>query len=302
MPLRRTPPSTPSKADKESNSICFRAISQSGSTPNLSIVETENITTRPKRKRVDDETCMEEIRLLLSAAAAQSETKFAALQASIFAVIAQNDMIKKTIQFVSEKYDDMILKVKQLELERKADRNLIQRLEETLESLERQLCSTKVEIKNIPKQHNESKENLCEIVRVTANALNIPIQHHDIKEVFRVNKKEDSSASLIVVEFQSVSTKAALIKGARQFNIKNKGDKLNTVHLKLEGPAKPVYLSERLTPRAQRLYYLARTFAKDNGFKFCWTPFGKIFLRQAEGNKQIPINSEADINNLRVNQ
>lgn len=302
MPLRRTPPNTPSKEETVEPKVSSLALTQSGSTPNLTTIEQENVTTRFKRKRDEEPTCMEEIRQLMAKAAAQSESKFAVLQASISAISTQNEDIKKSIAFISKQYDDLIVKIGQLETERRADRCLIQRLEETVENLERQLHSTRIEIKNVPKKSGESKIDLCELVKSTATALNTPIQSQDIKDVFRINKKDDPSSSQIIVEFSSAITKENIIKGVRQFNIKNKTCKLNTTHLKLAGPAKPVYVTEKLTLKAQRLYYLARTFAKDNAFKYCWTSYGKIYLRQAEGGKQIPIRKEEDLDILRLNK
>ncbi|KAJ8704350.1 hypothetical protein PYW08_013074 [Mythimna loreyi] len=299
MSLRRTPPNTP-KDETIKLSVSSRAITQSGSTPNLTTVERENVAAGLKRKR--DDICMEEIRQLLANAAAQSESKYAVLQESISAISTQNEDIKSSIAFISKQYDDLIAKIGQLESERQADRCLIQRLEETVENLERQLQSTRIEIKNVPKRPGEGKIDLCELVKTTASVLGAPVQSQDIKEVFRINKKDDPSSSQIIVEFSSAATKETIIKGVRQFNIKNKTCKLNTTHLKLEGPARPVYVTEKLTSKAQRLYYLARTFAKDNAFKYCWTSYGRVYLRQAEGKKQIPIRKDEDLDILRLNK
>lgn len=302
MSLQHTPPNTTSKKETVVRNVLSSAIIQSGSTPNLSAIEHENVTTRFKRKWEDEPTCMEEIRQLIAKATAQSESKYAVLQASLSAISTQNDDIKTSIAFISKQYDDLILKIGQLESERRSDRCLIQRLEESVENLERQLHSTRIEIKNVPKRSGESKTDLCELVKSTATAINTPIQTHDIKDVFRIYKKDDPSSSQIIVEFSSAVTKETIIKGARQFNSRNKTCKLNTTHLKLEGPVKPIYVSEKLTPKAQRLFYLARTFAKDNAYKYCWTSYGRIFLRQDEGKKQILIRKDEDIDILRPNK
>lgn len=298
MSLNSKPTNTANKVPDCSN-LC-PGMPHSGSTPNLSSFEEDHeyVNNRNKRKRED--SCVEEIKLLLSKTAAQTEARFTALQASISEILTQNIEIKDNIKFISKRYDDINLKMENLEIERKADRCRIQRLEETIENLERQLCSTKIEIKNIPKKQGESKDDLCRIVQETANLLSSPIEKNAIKEVFRMGKKDDSS--LIIVDFNCALVKEKLIKGAREFNLKNKNGKLNTNHLNMEGPAKPVYISEKLTPKAQRIYYLARNFAKENKYAYCWTSFGRVFLRQAEGQKQIPINSEADLKNLSQGQ
>lgn len=138
--------------------------------------------------------------------------------------------------------------------------------------------------------------DLCRIVTDLTKVLDIPGQKHEIKDVFRGGKKE--GVTPIVVDFVSTMSKDAIIKGARLYNNKNGQNKLNTTHLKLDGPVKPIYLSERLTSNNQHIYYLARTFAKENRYKYCWTSHGKIFLRRDEGQRQIHIKSEADLHNL----
>ncbi|XP_063895344.1 uncharacterized protein LOC135118132 [Helicoverpa armigera] len=184
-----------------------------------------------------------------------------------------------------------------LEAERKEDRIYINQLEDRVENLERMANHSKIEIRNIPKAPGETKEDLCKIVTETAAVLEIPLQKPDIKDAFRVNKKE--GISTIVVDFANTRTKDDVVKRIRQFNKKNKENKLNTAHIKMSGPAKPIYIVESLTLRAQRLFYLARNFAKDNAYKFCWTSYGRVFLKKGEGDKQILIKDEADINNLR---
>ncbi|XP_046976521.1 uncharacterized protein LOC124542638 [Vanessa cardui] len=190
----------------------------------------------------------------------------------------------------------MIVKLDNLESERKADRCHIQYLEEKVDTLEHQLYSTKLEIKNVPKILEETKEDICEIVKEISKVLKTPIERHDIRDVFRTGKKD---APTILVDFNSAYVKENVIKGARQFNNRHKENKLNTTHLKLDGPAKPVFLSEKLTPNIYSIYHLERNFARENEYKYCWTAFGKVFLRRMDGHKQIHIINEEDLHRLR---
>lgn len=295
MPLNRTPPVTP--MNEELTGTALRNISQTGSTPNLSTMDSDNITSRFKRKR-DDEECdisfKNEIRLLLAASTAKSDAKFADLQVAMREIIAQNTEIKESIAFASRQYDDMVTKIESLELERKADRHHIQQLEERVEGLERLLSSTKIEIRNIPKKQGESKEDLCKfLTENTAKALGMPIQSCDIKDVFRAGKKDDLP---IIVDFVSIAKKENIIKRVRKINTKSK---LNTTHFGLDTPTKPVYIAEKLTKNTQRTFFLARTYAKNNGFKYCWTSYGQVYLRKDDGQQHIIIRSEADLNNLK---
>lgn len=57
----------------------------------------------------------------------------------------------------------------------------------------------------------------------------------------------------------------------------------------------PVFVSEQLTAKGSRLFFLARDLVKSSKFKFCWTAFGKVFVRKDETSKIILIQSEAQI-------
>ncbi|XP_026328055.1 uncharacterized protein LOC113236264 [Hyposmocoma kahamanoa] len=218
MPLKRTPPpSTLNRGEKEENVFCPRfIIPQSGSTPNLTDMESDNNTSRFKRKRENSPVFMQEIRSLLSASNAKSDEKFTALQSAMAEVIAQNTEIKDAIAFTSKQYDDMMVQLNQLESERKSDRVHIQQLEEKVENLERMLYSTKIEIRNIPKKPGENKDDLCTIITRVGNVLETPIQRQDIKDVFRVNYK-DSKSSAIIVDLSSVILKENLLKKRSSF-------------------------------------------------------------------------------------
>lgn len=296
MPLKRTPPKTPvqSETATKSRDIIRAAVSA----PNLSdITEPGNITVR-KRKRED--CCavfMDEIRDLLKSHTNQTNSKLKTLQAAKSEIISQNAEIKETISYISKQYDDMALRTDKLEAQRKTDLAYINQLEDRVEILERMTNMSKLEFKNIPKSQGEDKERLCNLAIETASTLGTTLQRQEIKDIFRISKKE--GASTIIVDFTSVTMKDNIIKGVRKFNKQNKGNKLNTSHIKIAGPSKPIFITECLTLKAQRLYYLARNYAKENNYKVCWTSYGKVFLRKADGEKQILVKNESDIQKLR---
>ncbi|KAJ8709306.1 hypothetical protein PYW07_009132 [Mythimna separata] len=305
MPLKRTPPSTPTEDRNVKSTVSShpRAFVQSGSSPDLTTVgHDSNVSSRLKRKR-DDCDCLprlDEIRSLLSTSTTKADSKFSDLQKAITEIMAQNAEIKESISFMSKEYDDIKIKISSLETERENERRYIRQLEEKVDNMERQLFSTKIEIRNVPQKQDESREDLYALVEKTANVIGHTLKSNEIREVYRVKNKNNSTT--INVDFISTVTKELIIKKARKFNNTNKNNKLNTTHLKIEGPLKPIFLSEKLTPKAQRLYYLARCFAENNKFKYCWTSFGKILIKRADGDRYVMIKTEADLDNLAKNE
>ncbi|KAL4708006.1 hypothetical protein ACJJTC_010622 [Scirpophaga incertulas] len=63
----------------------------------------------------------------------------------------------------------------------------------------------------------------------------------------------------------------------------------------LIGPSKPIFISENLTAKVKKLFYLSREFAKTHAYKFCWVTNGKIFLRKKENGTLSRIERESDL-------
>ncbi|KAF9420776.1 hypothetical protein HW555_003124 [Spodoptera exigua] len=184
--------------------------------------------------------------------------------------------------------------------ERADDKKTIQKLEEKIEFLERKNRSTSLEIRNIPiclqdDKKFESKEDASLIVKTLAKAVEVDIQDCDIKDIYRIQTNREGSKP-IIVELNSVLKKDKIVLGVKNYNRKKPNeDKLNTRHLNIPGPVKPVYISEALTPNAQKLFYAARQFARENGYMYCWTSHGSVFLRKAEGEPQTRIESAINL-------
>lgn len=289
LKLKRTPPQTPTSA----------------SAPNISALELdtqvaqtscENVTLRSLKRSRDDFAELKEYLLdIVTASKQEQNAKLNTLISAVSEIKEQNNDIRNSVEFVSAKYDELATKVSSLEEERKHDRAYIKDLETRVEILERQIKSSSLELRNVPCQKNETREYLLNIVKATGSALDIRVEPSDIKNVYRVpGKTEDNKP--IVAELNSVGLKDNLIRAVKAHNKRNPENKFSTSNLNLNGPSKPVYISESLSSKTKKLFYLARNAASANGYKFCWVYNGKVFLRKSEGSPQIRIGSEEDLN------
>ncbi|KAI8426007.1 hypothetical protein MSG28_004983 [Choristoneura fumiferana] len=177
------------------------------------------ITRRVKRKL----TCqpwtamtpfLPEIKQLFSDYCQKQDAKFDALTTSLASVISQNTEIKKSMEFISHKYDELVSKLADLQQENKSFKDKITSLEQQIEYSERKSRATSLEIRNIPK---------------------------------------------------------------------------------IQGPSKPIYIAEFLTPKAQHLFYLARQYKKTHEYATSWTSYGKVYIRLRDGAPAILIESDKDI-------
>lgn len=301
MPLRHTPPppaAAPSTRSK--SSLQGQKCTQSASNTDSSETSIDVVTP------INDDVqklFMSEMKQIFQSHTSKCEERsnkthsaLDTLQNMMNELLKQNSEIKESIAFISKQYDDMKNKVDILESEKKADRLYIQQLEDRVDSLERTLNTKKIEIRNIPLSPTVKEEDLCKIVQNATNVIGAHIEKSEIREVYCTNKKD--KASRIIVELTSASTKDHIIKKARYFNSTNKQNKLNSTHLNMDGPATPIYVSEYLPPQTQHLYYLARKFAKEQNYMYCWTSFGKIFLKKNDKVKASIIKRETDLENI----
>ncbi|KAL4718573.1 hypothetical protein ACJJTC_002772, partial [Scirpophaga incertulas] len=82
------------------------------------------------------------------------------------------------------------------------------------------------------------------------------------------------------------------------FNVRNKS-KLCAKHLGFRTDEDtPIFISEHLTRYASRLYFLARGLAKSKEYKYCWTAYGKIYVRKSDNSPIINITNEAQVQHL----
>lgn len=302
MPVERTPPrdATITKSIEDLSSRNY------DSEPNREATSSERATNVTKRvnKRLrrgsSDKSPVLQTNDSLKSMISSQDTKLEIMMNFMKEIKDQICDVQKSVEFMSLKYDDLLEQFNSLEEERKADRKRILQLENKIESLERNSRVACIELINIPIKKNESKNDLLKTIQNAGNILNIPIQKYDVKNIYRVNTTNQAYKP-IVTEFSSVFMKDEVMSALKQFNTTNKENKLNTVHLSLDGPKKPVYISESLTFKNKKLYAMARELAKSQNYTFCWVSRGLVYLRKKEGSPAIRINEEADIIKLNTN-
>lgn len=307
MPNIRTPPASPlpmpidGKRSNETPTLLTAGecqLSQCSSAPDLSII-TSKLNERKKRKLDGDDNNKGTVTMsVFTAFLKQQEGRFEDLIYKINNILEQNLELKKSVEVMSSKYDEFLSRISNLESERKEDKKTIHQLEEKVEYLERKSRATGLEIRNVPKIHDETKDQLCDMVVSMGKTLAINIGPSDIRDIYRTKSKDSSNP--IIIDLNTVIMKDKIIKGVKKFNkSKDKKEKLHTTHFGLQSPPQPVYVSETLTYKAQRIYFLARQFQKGNGYDFCWTSHGIVYLRKSVEFAQIRINSESDLEKLR---
>lgn len=210
-----------------------------------------------------------------------------------------NLSIENSIGLLMSKNEELSKKVEQLETQKKKDYEYITIMEKKIEDMQRTERKNNIEMKNVPKGNTETKEDLINMVERLGKSINCNINKSDVKDIYRVRgKKEGPTNTPIIVEFSSTILKANVLKMSKSYNIKNRG-KLCAKHIGFtKNEDTPIFVSEQLTIKGSRLFYLARDLAKSKGYKFCWTSYGRVHVRRDENSPIITVHCEEQVNKL----
>ncbi|KAG7310294.1 hypothetical protein JYU34_003049 [Plutella xylostella] len=275
---------TPEKCNSESN------LSQIA----IETTPVRFITRNIKRKRSEDITTelsdfKTEIKDMLSTFMLKQSTEGAQITSSL-------KTIESSLSFLAEQYEDMRKKMEDMERENKKDKEYICILENKVEELQKSQRKCSLELKNVPKLSTETKSTLIDMATNLSKSLKIELSSNDIKDIYRTSAKGDKAP--IVMELSSYIQKTNLIKGAKSYNSQNKNNRLSTLNLGMKCDSTPIFLSDHLTQKGNRLFYLERELSKAQNLKFCWTNLGNVFIRKDENSPIVKIINESQIQRM----
>lgn len=212
-----------------------------------------------------------------------------------------NTNIENTITNLMLQNQDLEKKISLLESQAKEDRKYITFLENKIEDIEIGSRKSNFVLKNVPKIGSETKEDLINMVMTLSQNINCTLAKYDIKDIYRVRAKTSDNQNMpIIVETGSTLLKNEIMKMGKTFNIKYK-TKLCCKHLGFKTQEDtPVFLSEHLTPKGSRLHFLARDLTKSGAYKYCWTAYGKVYVKKDDHAPTIIIRNEQQIHQLIV--
>ncbi|CAH0402048.1 unnamed protein product [Chilo suppressalis] len=304
MPLRHSPRASPSRQTASAHESLPKAtISRSASITSVATSDNDSSTMEGavrKRKRSDEgiRELREEITQMFTSWKTEQDKKMAVILNTVNDIKAQNKDIQTSIELMSKNYDEILQRINKLEIERDNSLKYIKILENKIEIIERGQNCSRIELRGIPRKDAETKSDLIMHLQHLGEVLEVSVQSNEIRDVYRLNTKSETLYKPIIVEFHSVMKKEDILKSLKTFNRENK-EKINTTKLQIDGPPAPVFISECLTPQTRKLFASARKFAKDNCYRYCWTSFGRIYLRKSEGDKLIRVDSDHDLDKLK---
>lgn len=240
----------------------------------------------------------EDIKIMIQSMWKEQQKDLKNILPTLLEIKQTNTNIENSIALLTAQNLELTKKITQLENKSKDHREYIALLEEKVEHLQMGLRKSNLEIKNVPKKNNETKEDLIEMVMRLSSTIGGNLRKEDIKDIYRVRGKKEPHNPLIILETSSCLVKTDILKLCKSFNVRTKS-KICAKHLGFRtSEDTPVFVSEQLTPRGSRLHFLARDLAKTQQYKYCWTAYGKVYVRKTDDSPIISIKSESQVHQL----
>lgn len=290
----------------------MRTPEKSCSVPDMATLDSDcsinYVMARNKRKRSDDILHnLEEVKAELKNELKSLFEEFSHTQrdqsntiiTSLKDIQQTNAYVQSTITFLCEENTVLKKKIEDLEIEARKHKEHIVLLENKLEDNLRTEKKSNIEIKNVPLKGEEKKKDLLDMVLKLTENLELDVKRNEIKDIIKFNKNKNHQNSTIVVEFTSTLVKNDILKATKNYNNKYKTNKLSAKHLgNKSNPDIPIFVSENLTSNTARLFYLARDLKISRNYKYCWTNYGKVYVRFDDNSPIINILSESQVQQL----
>ena len=221
--------------------------------------------------------------------------------AEIVKVTREMDEIKKSIQFLSDKYDEIILEKEDLKLEVNLLKNTVQEQSLKIETMEqdRRQCNkrvnaldnsaryNKLELHGISQPAGERPSRIAyNILKITDPTLN----DSEILDSFRVEKKGQNRRPKIGPIVVKLKTKEK--RDECYYNRK----KLAGVNFKEMGvEAERIYINENLCPFTRKLLFDANNIRKKKNYISIWTNGGVIKTKKNSDAPILTIQDDKDL-------
>ena len=220
--------------------------------------------------------------------------------------VALNREGEKSLSFLSDKYDELILfknnTLKELERLGKKIEAVSERLNnicEAIDSMESYSYQYNIKLVGFPEAHeHESAIETANLCLEIFKAIGVSgLTSHDIDIAHRVKSRSDTGPKPIICKFVRRMTKE---------NVMNRRREVGKISPSILGYNSETSLAQakiydHLTPRLQHLLSEANKFKSGHHFQYCWANNGQVLLRKSHDSRVIKLRSMEDLINLTNN-
>lgn len=211
----------------------------------------------------------------------------------------------QSIQFMNDTFEkfntdlhDCKTKIDTLTKEKEILQSDLKSITSRLNQIEQISRASNLEIQCVPERKSE---NVLSIVTQLSLAVSCPIKESDIHYCSRIAKKnpESSRPRSILVKLNSPRSRDSLLAAVIKYNKNHQQNKLNTEQVGFGSDKKnPIYVVENLSPENKLLHAIARSRARELGYKHVWVRGGRIYMRKTDTSEYILVRSASTFDAL----
>ncbi|CAH0549437.1 unnamed protein product [Brassicogethes aeneus] len=202
--------------------------------------------------------------------------------------------LQKTIQFLSDQYDDQKKlneeyekTIKNLKKENNVLKKDVEEIKRIMLKQEVGRRSQNLVIMGVDSESGNNKQGVSMVLHKVMQ----DFHEEHIKEIIKVNKTEENKVFIVKLESQDIRDRIMEAKKKIK-KLTNKDCGIN------ENDTNTIFINEDLPYEIQAIFRKARALKKENEYKFVWCKNGQISARKDENSNKIKINSIEDVENL----
>lgn len=163
-------------------------------------------------------------------------------------------------------------------------------------AIQQQLLKNHLVFKGVPELEYENDVLLKSAILAVLGKINIRLDPNTFT-VKRIGIKRANSSRVVMFCTDTHGVTQGIIAAKRKISIKVKEIIVNGRPLANEDDNTSIFIDEQLTAKTRELLEYAKTL-KDDGYKFVWVKDGRIFVKEKEDKKPVPIKSAQDVEKL----
>ncbi|XP_028404031.1 uncharacterized protein LOC114526648 [Dendronephthya gigantea] len=212
---------------------------------------------------------------------------------------------QKSLNYLGEEYDDLKgfsntakQQISRLESRLTEITKRVELLSKSFDEAQQYSYSYNVKLMGIP--HLKPRESAQETSELCAKIFQkmgaeVTLQDIDIAHLVPTRKTNDKPKPIICKFTRRLAREQVMAarKYLKKLDPSSSG-------LPVESTLMYAAVYDYLTPRNQQLLAEAKKFQNENGFSYCWTKNGLIYLRKTEGSNPIKITQRSDMANIVV--
>lgn len=162
-----------------------------------------------------------------------------------------------------------------------------------IDNLEQASYMNSLEIQGVPLQEPDDPARIVCNIGTLISCTTSPDDWSNIHRQYR-KPKQDKIPSIIVF-FKETSKRDDFLAASKSHS----GILMSKLGLNdNDQDDKFIYINEHLTNPRKKLFYAAKVFKKENGFKYLWTKNGRIYLKKDDDSQTVNVNFYTNLNRL----